>query len=50
MKKFGYESKSGEEIKALIGKGAGEMIGRSLWNSAKIELKNIKEKKIKEKW
>ena len=49
MKKFGYESKSGEEIKALIGKGAGEMIGRSLWNSAKIELKNIKEKKVKEK-
>jgi phosphoglycolate phosphatase len=49
MKKFGYESKSGEEIKALIGKGAGEMIGRSLWNSAKIELKKIKEKKIKEK-
>jgi phosphoglycolate phosphatase len=48
MKKFGYESKSGKEIKALIGKGAGTMISRSLWNSAKIELKNIKEKKIKE--
>ena len=31
MKKFGYESKSGEEIKSLIGKGAGAMIGRSLW-------------------
>ena len=49
MKKFGYESKSGNEIRALIGKGAGEMIGRSLWNSAKIELKKITEKKIKEK-
>ena len=49
MKKFGYESKSGNEIRTLIGKGAGEMIGRSLWNSAKIELKKITEKKIKEK-
>jgi len=49
MKKFGYESKSGKEIKALIGKGAGVMISRSLWSSAKIELKNIKEKETKEK-
>jgi len=49
MKKFGYTTKSGNEIKSLIGKGAGEMIGRSLWNSAKIELKKIKEEKIKEK-
>ncbi|MBA1338446.1 MAG: phosphoglycolate phosphatase [Pelagibacterales bacterium] len=48
MKKFGYKSRSGNEIKALIGKGAGVMIGRSLWNSAKIELKNIKEKKVKD--
>jgi len=48
MKKFGYKSKSDKEIKALIGKGAGAMISRSLWNSAKIELRNIKEKKIKE--
>jgi phosphoglycolate phosphatase len=47
MKKFGYESKSGDEIKVLIGKGAGEMISRSLWNSAKIEMKKIKEKEIK---
>ena len=49
MNKFGYKSKSDEEIKTLIGKGAGAMISRSLWNSAKIELKEIKEKKIKEK-
>ena len=41
MKKFGYKSKSGKEIKSLIGKGAGVMISRSLWSSAKIELKNI---------
>jgi phosphoglycolate phosphatase len=49
MKKFGYESKSDHEIKSLIGKGAGTMIGRSLWNSAKIELKKVKEKETKEK-
>ena len=48
MKKFGYKTRSGNEIKALIGKGAGAMIGRSLWLSAKMELKEIKEKKIKE--
>jgi phosphoglycolate phosphatase len=49
MRKFGYATKSGDEIKSLIGKGAGVMISRSLWSSAKIELKKIKEKKIKEK-
>jgi phosphoglycolate phosphatase len=49
MKKFGYESKSDNEIKALIGKGAGTMISRSLWKSAKIDLKSIKEKKVKDR-
>ena len=49
MRKFGYATKSGDEIKSLIGKGAGVMISRSLWSSAKSELKKIKEKKIKEK-
>ena len=48
MKKFGYiKKKPDSEIKNLIGKGAGAMISKSLWNSAKIELKNIKEKEIK---
>ena len=42
MKKFGYKTRSGNEIKALIGKGAGAMIGKSLWQSAKKELKTIK--------
>ena len=41
MKKFGYISRSPNEIKALIGKGAGAMIGKSLWQSAKKELKTI---------
>ena len=49
MKKFGYESKSDHEIRSLIGKGAKTMIGRSLWNSAKNEMKKIKEKDVKEK-
>jgi len=49
MKKFGYLSRSPNEIKALIGKGAGAMISKSLWQSAKIEMKNIKEKEIKDK-
>ena len=48
MKKFGYKTKSGNEIKALIGKGAGAMIGKSLWQSAKKELKTIKEQKVKD--
>jgi len=49
MKKFGYETKPGNEIRALIGKGAATMISKSLWHSAKKELKKIKEKDIKEK-
>ena len=49
MKKFGLPTKSPNEIKALVGMGAGTMMGRSLWNYAKSELKNIKEKDIKSK-
>jgi len=49
MKKFGYVTKTGNEIKALIGKGAGAMISKSMWKSAKKELGTINEKKIKDK-
>ena len=49
MKKFGYVTKTGNEIKALIGKGAGAMISKSMWQSAKKELGAINEKKIKDK-
>ena len=49
MEKFGYKSKSDNEIKSLNVKGAGAMISRSLWKSAKLELKKIKEKEIKDK-
>ena len=48
MKKFGYPTKSIDEIKALVGMGAKTMMGKTLWNSAKEELKKIKEKNIKE--
>ena len=49
MKKFGYETKSKELIKSLIGKGASTMISRSLWATAKKEIGEITEKRIKEK-
>ena len=47
MKKFGYETRSTDEIRNLVGKGAESMIGRSLWNQAKNELKKIDDEKIK---
>ena len=47
MKKFGYETRSTDEIRNLVGKGAESMIGRSLWNQAKKELKKIDDEKIK---
>ncbi len=49
MKKFGFETKTGSEIKALIGKGASTMIGKSMWSSAKKEIKKINDKSIKDK-
>ena len=47
MNKFGYETQSTEEIRNLVGKGAESMIGRSMWNQAKKELKKIDDDKIK---
>ena len=44
MKKFGYPTKSLEELKTSVGKGAGAMIGRSIWSQAKKELTSINEK------
>ncbi len=49
MNKFGFKSKPGNEIKKLIGKGASTMISRSLWGSAKNEMKKIEDKNVKEK-
>ena len=48
MNKFGYSSKSMEEIRNLIGKGAAVMIGKSLWSNAKKELSKITDPKIKD--
>ena len=48
MKKYGYETKSTEEIRNLVGKGASALIGRSLWGSAKEEFGKIENKKVKE--
>jgi len=47
MKKYGYKTKTTEEIKSLVGKGASALIGRSLWGNAKEEFAKIDDKKIK---
>ena len=47
MKKFGYSSKSMDEIRNLVGRGAAVMIGRSIWGSARKELSKISDEKIK---
>jgi len=47
MKKFGYPTKSVDEIKGLVGMGAKTMMSKILWRSAKEELKKVKEKTIK---
>ena len=44
MKKFGYPTKSLNDLKTSVGKGAGAMIGRSIWSQAKKELTSINEK------
>ena len=53
MKKFGYPTKSTEDIRNLVGKGAGALIGRSIWGQAKKEFsmvldENIKDQMVKE--
>ena len=48
MKKFGYPTKSTEEIRNLVGKGAGALIGRSLWGQAKKEFSKVLDDKIKD--
>ena len=47
MKKFGYPTKSTEEIRNLVGQGAGAMLGRSIWGQAKKEFGKIEDEKIK---
>ena len=47
MNKFGYSSKSMDEIRNLVGRGAAVMIGRSIWGSARKELSKISDENIK---
>jgi len=48
MKKYGYPTKSTQEIRNLVGKGAGALIGRSIWGQAKKEFHSVEDKKIKD--
>ena len=47
MKKFGYPTKSLRDLKSSVGKGAGAMIGRSIWGQAKKEFGRVIDDKIK---
>ena len=47
MEKFGYPTKSTEEIRNLVGQGAGAMLGRSIWGQAKKEFGKVEDQKIK---
>jgi len=53
MKKFGYKTKTTDEIRAIVGKGAKALLGRSIWGEAKkefgkIEDVNVKDEMVKE--
>ena len=47
MKQFGYPTKSTEEIRNLVGQGAGAMLGRSIWGQAKKEFGKVQDENIK---
>ena len=47
MKKFGYDTKSIDEIKNYVGRGAAVMIGRSVYGTAREELSKIADEKVK---
>ena len=48
MRNFGYPTKSTEDIRNLVGKGAGALIGRSIWEQAKKEFSKVLDEKIKD--
>ena len=48
MKKFGFQTKTTEEIRDLVGQGAGALIGRSIWGQAKKEFSKVQDQKIKD--
>ncbi len=47
MRKFGYPTKSTDEIRTLVGQGAGALLGRSIWGQAKKEFSKVQDEKIK---
>ncbi len=47
MKKYGYETKTTDDIRQLVGKGAASLIGRSVWGQAKKEFSQINNNGIK---
>ena len=47
MKKFGYSTRSIDEIRNLVGKGATVLIGRSIWGRAKKEFSRVTDEKTK---
>ena len=47
MKKFGYKTKSTNDIRKLVGKGAASLIGRSVWGQAKKEFSQINNQSLK---
>ena len=49
MKKFGYPTKSTDEIRKLVGQGAGAMLGRSIWGQAKKEFGKVQDQEVKKK-
>ena len=49
MKKYGYETKSTEDIRKLVGKGSASLIGRSVWGQAKKEFGKVSDQSIKKK-
>jgi|TARA_A100001011_G_C14285873_1_gene833700 phosphoglycolate phosphatase len=48
MRKYGYPTKSTEDIRNLVGQGAGALIGRSIWGQAKKEFGKINDQNIKD--
>ena len=47
MKKYGYETKSTDDIRKLVGKGSASLIGRSVWGQAKKEFSLVGDQAIK---
>ena len=47
MQKFGYPTKSTDQIRKLVGQGAGALLGRSIWGQAKKEFSKVQDEKIK---